>query len=258
MRLMSFGETLRAWLPAGRLGQTLYAYDDVGSTNDVALELARAGAVEGTLVVADHQFRGRGRGVSRWVSPPGESIAMSMIFRPTGFGPRWSGMGGLAVVEALAERRIEARIKWPNDVLIGDRKVAGVLVEAAWEGDDPASVVLGIGVNLGARSAPPDERVDFPATSIEASAGRGVGRAELIAGIVRSLERWSQRIESREFLAAWERLLAFRGRRVRVGLAGAVVEGVLEGLDDDGSVILRLESGSSARCGPESAHLRPL
>ena len=255
---MDFAVELRATLPAGGFGEILYVYRSLGSTNTRAIELAAAGAVEGTLVIADHQTRGRGRGRARWHSPQGSAVAMSLILRPASvFGLRWSGLGALAVLEALGEESLSAWIKWPNDVLLGGRKVAGVLVEGAWEGDRPLYVVLGIGVNVGARSARQGGRSAFPATSVEGEARRVVSRSLLIAGILRSLQKWHTRIATDAFLKAWGDSLAFNGERVQVGSRHELIEGRLVGLGPEGEARIGMDSGETVLAGGDASRLRP-
>jgi BirA family biotin operon repressor/biotin-[acetyl-CoA-carboxylase] ligase len=249
------GEELRAWIPAGAMGQVLYAFDSVESTNTTADRLAHEGAVEGTLVVADHQSRGRGRGDSRWETPAGAAIAMSLVLRPSRAHPlRWTGLGALAVTEALRLERMEAWIKWPNDVLLGGRKVAGILAEAVWDGDRPAHVILGIGVNVGRATL--RRHFAFPATCVEEHAARAIPRPRLIAGIVGSLTAWYSRLGSEDFRRAWETRLAYAGQRVQVESGSGRLEGRLLGLGPEGEVRLAMDDGREEVCGGEARSLR--
>jgi BirA family biotin operon repressor/biotin-[acetyl-CoA-carboxylase] ligase len=254
---MRMGEELRGWLAAGRMGQILYAFDSVESTNDTAAALARAGAEEGTLVVADQQTRGRGRAGSRWETPAGAAVAMSLILRPAGRHPlRWTGLGALAVAEALEGERMAPRIKWPNDVLLGGRKVAGVLAEAAWQGEAPAYVILGIGVNLGRAAA--RGAFAFPATSVEEHLGRALLRPKVMAAIVEALGSRYLELASDRFLRAWESRLAYVGERVVVESGTGVLEGRLVGLGAEGEARLELDDGRVVECGGEARSLRLL
>jgi BirA family biotin operon repressor/biotin-[acetyl-CoA-carboxylase] ligase len=255
---MEIGEELRAWLPAGGFGQELYAFAALDSTNTTAAELAQDGTPEGTLVVADYQRRGRGRGGSRWETPPGTAVAMTLVLRPAiGHPLRWTGLGALAVTDGLEQEGLAARIKWPNDVLLGGRKVAGILAEAAWDGDRLRYLVLGIGVNVSAGSVP-HEGLAFPATHVEEYARRAISRPRLISSIVRSLARWYAGLGSWEFLQTWEDRLAFKGERVRVELAQAVIEGKLLGLGPEGEARLLLDDGREVSCAGEARSLRPV
>jgi BirA family biotin operon repressor/biotin-[acetyl-CoA-carboxylase] ligase len=255
---MTWGEELRSWLPAGEFGQVLYAFDTIDSTNTAAAQLAQAGAAEGTLVVADHQTRGRGRSGTHWETAPGTGVAMSVVLRPSIDHPlRWTGLGALAVVEALRPEGLIAEIKWPNDVLLSGRKVAGILAEAAWDGEDLQFLVLGIGVNV-TRGSVPLDGLSLPATCIEEHLGRVVDRARLIAAIVDSLASWNGRLESPAFLAAWEATLAFKGKAVRVDEGPTPLEGRLLGLGPGGEARLLLRDGGEVLCGGAAQSLRPV
>ena len=255
---MENGEELRAWIAVGAFGRELYFYPSIDSTNTRAAELAAAGAPEGTLVTAGHQRRGRGRHGADWQTPPESAVAMSLVLRPNVAHPlRWTGLGALAVAEALEPSGIPARIKWPNDVLLAGRKVAGVLAEAAWEGGRPAHLILGIGINV-LRGSVPKGALAFPATSIEEHLGHSVSRPELIAAVLASLEKWYRLLDSDGFLQAWETRLAYRGRRVRVDLGDHTLEGVLQGLAAEGQARLQLDDGSEVACSGEARWLRPV
>jgi BirA family biotin operon repressor/biotin-[acetyl-CoA-carboxylase] ligase len=255
---MTMGPDLRAWLPAGGFGQALYVFDAVDSTNSTAGALAQAGAAEGTLVVADHQRRGRGRGGTSWSTPAGSAIALSLVLRPSANHPlRWIGLGAVAVVEGLREEGLSAWIKWPNDVLLEGRKVAGVLAEAAWQGDLLSHLVLGIGVNVRPGSVPTQE-LAYPATCVDAHAGRSVDRSALIANIVGSLAAWYANLESASFWQFWEDRLAHKGQRVRVEWGEETREGRLLGLGPEGEARLLLDDGREFRCDGAARSLRPL
>ncbi len=255
---MTMGEELRAWLPAGGFGEELYVFDEVDSTNTTAAALAHDGAAEGTLVVADHQRRGRGRGGSRWETPPGTAIALSLVLRPSVEHPqRWTGLGALAVADGLQQEGLAARIKWPNDVLLEGGKVAGVLAEADWEGDRLSHLVLGIGVNV-RRGSVPEQGLAFAATCVEEHAGRVVSRVRLITAIVQALELRFAQLGSARFLQAWEERLAYVGEHVRVEMGQVTWEGRLLGLGAEGEARLLLADGREVSCTGEARSLRPV
>jgi BirA family biotin operon repressor/biotin-[acetyl-CoA-carboxylase] ligase len=253
---------LRTRLPIGGLGQPLHFFESIGSTNDVALGLARSGAAHGTLVVADSQTHGRGRGARRWATPAGTSLALSLLLRPRlgVAGGAWAiGVAGaLAVVDAMEMEGAEASVKWPNDVLLGQRKAAGLLVDALWEGEQLEAAVVGIGVNVLAGSAPPDGEVDFPATSLQAALGRAVDRGTLLLAIVEALARWLPRVGSGDLRQAWWQKMAYRDERVSVEDRGREWRGWLAGIDADGGVILRTEQGETVIVGAGAGRLRPI
>lgn len=256
-------DRVRAALPRQGLGEPFEFHRSLGSTNDRAAQLARAGGPEGALVLAEEQTAGRGRGGSPWMTPPGSALAFSLVLRPRGLsGEAVSGLaaiGALAVAEALEAQGAPARIKWPNDVLLEGRKVAGVLVEAAWAGADLEHAILGIGVNVRRASVPPDSQAAFPATCVEAAVGRSVEREAVLLGVLDGLGRWIARLGSLDLQAAWEQRLAFRKEEVRVWdpEGGLAFEGVLIGLLPDGRLRLLTPQGREAHIRPEGVHLRP-
>ncbi len=240
----------------------LRCFASTGSTNDEALAWAEAGAPDGALVVADEQTRGRGRLERRWITRPGAALAFSLVFRPgldeSPAAGLFSPLGALAVSEALSELGLPAQIKWPNDVLVGGRKVCGILAESVWQDQRLQAVVLGIGVNVSPASVPPAEQLNFPATSLEAELGREVDRVDLLAGILHELSIWRPRLSRPGFLQVWEQRLAFRGEPVCVTLAGGEeLRGMLEGVSEDGSLRLRLADGREERVLAGEVTLRP-
>jgi BirA family biotin operon repressor/biotin-[acetyl-CoA-carboxylase] ligase len=255
-------DRLAAVLPVAGLGSPLYFYNEVGSTNDQAMELARGGGPHGALVVADTQTRGRGRAGRRWSTPPGSALAMSLILRPEGIGAGsvWglNVLGALGVAEAIEAYGVPVQIKWPNDVLAGGGKLAGVLVEVSWEEACVEYAVLGIGVNVRPGSVPPDHEVDFPAICVEEAVGRPVDRAGLLRDVIAGVGRWYAALAGSEMLEAWEKRLAFVGERVSVRRSGEEVQGVLEGLTREGGLRIVTAGGLKMELGAEAGDLRPV
>jgi BirA family biotin operon repressor/biotin-[acetyl-CoA-carboxylase] ligase len=249
-------------LPVDGLGRPLHVHERLGSTNAEALALASAGAVHGTLVVADEQTAGRGRGGRRWLTPPGTALAVSLVLRPKEMTPEAVGgmnvLGALAVVEALAARRVTARIKWPNDVVVEGRKIAGVLAEASWTGEALEYVVLGIGVNVLAGSAPPDGEVEIPATSLEAVTGRQEQREPLLVDMLKSIAEWCGQLGKDALRGAWERHLAHLGEPVQLTDGSEEIRGRVRGIATDGRLLLEDEAGRVLAVPPGAAHLRPV
>ncbi len=238
-------------LPAWRF------YPRTGSTNDEALAWAARGAPEGCLVLAEEQTRGRGRQGSRWWSHPEAALTLTLIARPlpqeAAHLPRFTVWAAVALAETLtAAYALPTEVKWPNDVLVNGRKVAGVLAEAVWEGNRAVAVVVGVGVNLAPESVPPPEVVDFPAGSLADTLGHTPPRWSLLAAFLRHMLRWRYRLHTRPFLHAWESRLAYRGHTVR---AGNLI-GVLLGLDAHGGLRLRLPNGEVRTVFAFSGHLR--
>ena len=243
------------------MGSELHYFESIGSTSQHAAELAKANAPEGTLVVADEQTQGRGRGGRHWRTPRGCSLAMSLVLRPSpdkATGPGGTGLvGALAVVDALSTLAIESSIKWPNDVMIEGRKVAGVLAEASWSGDYLDYVVLGIGINVREGSIASDADLEYPATWIESVGGSRVDRIALLGEVVEGIDRWYPRLGRPDLLAAWEGKLAFRGERVNILAKGEWVAGLLMGLTQDGWLRLATQEGEILELEPGDHRLRP-
>lgn len=253
---------LRDALPIKGLGEPLYLYDTVGSTNDTCRELAQGGAPAGTLVIADEQRQGRGRGRRRWFTPPGSAIAMSLLLRPElsrkADLAALNMLGALAVVEILEELGLQASIKWPNDVLLGQGKVAGVLTEAAWQGERLEHVVIGIGVNVTPDSLPAEHQLDFPATCIAQEAEGSVEREILIPMILGHLASGLEMLMDHKLLTRIENHLAYVGERVQIrGVSGDPIVAKVVGLSADGSLRVRPDSGQEQAIGSE-VHLRPV
>jgi BirA family biotin operon repressor/biotin-[acetyl-CoA-carboxylase] ligase len=207
---------------------------EVTSTNDVGMELARAGAPAKTIVSADFQSAGRGRRGTPWVAPAGSSLLMSMVLRPRVTLPpsHLAILTGVGVAHALRALEAPVQIKWPNDILLQDRKVAGILVETT--GD---AVVVGIGVNCAIDAFP--EELRERAGSLHALLGRDFPREEVLIAVARELSSALERVESGGILRvlyAWNTMNWYGRRRVRVSGPLGMVEG--DGLFLDGRKII--------------------
>lgn len=244
------------------LGDIKY-FESLGSTNDEALAWAANDAPDLSLVIADEQTAGRGRLNRKWFTPRGTALAFSLILRPTADEEphltRIVGLAALAVAESLQTRGLAAQIKWPNDILILGRKVAGILVESVWSGEEVDCAVIGIGVNVLKGSVPPGEVLQFPATSVEDELGQTPNRIEVLHEILATFLDIRPRMGTAEFIAQWDSLLAFHGERVQVetGITPPVT-GQVSGLETDGSLRLRNERGESMTVRFGDVHLRPL
>lgn len=254
-------ERLCASLPVGSLGQPFEYAARMPSTNDRARELARQGAPHGTLVVADEQTAGRGRGGRKWLTPPRSAIAMSLVLRPGSVSTAETGslavVGALAVAEALDGLGVQAWVKWPNDVILSEGKVAGVLVEADWLGGSIEHVILGIGINVRPCSVPKAD-LEFPATCVEHAVGRRVDRSGLLIAVLERLDHWLSKLGSKELMQAWEDRLAYVGRHVTVYGPGVEMAGSLLGVTAKGQLRLALASGERLTVGAGGLSLRPI
>jgi BirA family biotin operon repressor/biotin-[acetyl-CoA-carboxylase] ligase len=253
-------------LATRRLGRTLMTRAEVGSTNDEAWDALAVDAPDGTIVVADAQTRGRGRAGRGWHTAPGKALALSVLLhrdcdrRSLGLLPL---AAGLAVAQALETLGAAPALKWPNDVLLEGRKVAGVLCEsrriqpapgypttppgravASAGGRDAAVVGVGVNVSQAAADFPPE--LAETATSL-ALAGIATDRESVAAAFLDALElRWTELKDGgrAELLAAWSARADFWGRMVTVRAPAGVVRGVARALDSDGALVLVLEDGT--------------
>jgi len=256
------------------LGPIRY-YEHIGSTNSEAAQWIDAGAPELALVVADEQTAGRGRQGRTWYTPPEASLAFSLVLKDLhhshirdisnqALNARYTGLGALAVSRALKSGyQLPAEIKWPNDVLLFGQKVAGVLVEASWQGDLLHSMIVGIGVNIKPAAVPPDSDLIFPATCVETALGKAVSRVGLLHIILEQLLNWRKRIIDPEFLNTWEQNLAFKKEWVQINsLAGANAQsnfqGQVLGLNADGRLRLRLNSGEIISVSSGEIRMSPI
>jgi BirA family biotin operon repressor/biotin-[acetyl-CoA-carboxylase] ligase len=213
----------------------------VDSTQSVAFELAEHGAADRTVVVADEQSAGRGRRGRRWRAPAGTSLLVSILVRsrlPRTQLATLSPTAAVATAEALRRvAPVAARLKWPNDVLIGGKKIAGILLESRLEGAAPVTV-LGIGINLGQREFPPE--LAGSATSIALETGQPVDRDAMLAMLLEEFDRWRAQLEGEGFAPVRERWRALSdtlGRRVTVD----GVTGVARDLDQDGALLVDVD-----------------
>lgn len=255
-------EELERRLPVVGLGRPLYFFTSIGSTNDYAKELAEQGAPHGTLIVADEQTAGRGRAGKSWSTPASTALALSLLVRNEGVKPEGvaslNGVGALSVAQAIEALGGQVGIKWPNDVLVQGKKVAGILVETAWEQDRLAYGVIGIGVNVHRGSAPPADVVEVPATDLETVLGRRLNRTALLVDILRATGRWLEDLGTEKLLAAWQARLMYRGQRVSVGSPEGEIRGELLGLSPEGKLRLRIDGGDVRTMGTEVRRLRAL
>jgi len=237
------------------LGRTLHWLEETDSTNRVAQELARAGAAEGTAVIAESQTAGRGRLGRSFFSPPFENLYTSIVLRPkasTVETPASVLAAAVAVADAVAETvgdREPVEIKWPNDVLLAGLKVSGILLELGAEGTRVAYLVLGIGVNLNVlRESFPEEFL-ARAGSLRSFLGARVDRLEFTRRLYERLEEALDRCAVDGLsgvLPDFEAWFRMRGRRVRVAGVGAdVLEGIALGVDGNGALRLGLANGET-------------
>jgi len=249
---MSQADALRQRLAASGLAwpAEIEHVPTLGSTSDHLKERARRGAAPWTVVLADTQTAGRGRQGRRWSSPAG-NLYLSVLLRPEAPGPRWALLplaAGVAVAEALAGEGLDARLKWPNDVLVGGRKVGGILAEATSGSDGLEFVVVGIGINVASRPLDLPAEVAASVTCLQDELAREVDRLAVAAAVLARLTVWYHSLARegpRAVQSAWrERALAWWGRTVEAFSGGRRLRGIARDLDEGGALVLELEDGT--------------
>ena len=247
-------DELGAALAAGRIGKKFHYFAEVASTNAHARALAKQGAAESEIVIAEAQSQGRGRLGRRWQSPPYANLYFSVILRPKlapADAPQITLMAAVAVVETVGSFIPQtANIKWPNDILVDGKKLAGILTEAALTSERVEYVILGIGVNLNYRVDQMAEEIRARATSIAELTGKLANRESFLGRLIQALDRCYGELEESGFepmARRWSAHFALLGRRVRVELLDQVVSGRARGIDRDGALVIEDETGARHR-----------
>jgi BirA family biotin operon repressor/biotin-[acetyl-CoA-carboxylase] ligase len=245
---------IQAGLGAQEIGKKIHAFPNVDSTNTVAFRLALNGASEGEVVIVESQHAGKGRMGRRWESPAGLNIYLSIILRPP-FPPSKipliTLMTAVACAEAIEEvTGVLPAIKWPNDLLLGEKKIGGILTEADMEMDRINFVIVGIGINVNMpRSAFPPSIRDT-ATSLQESLGKQVSRVTLIKALLRKFELWYTRFKEGRggaITRRWEELSQIRGKEVAIAFMGETVKGTALEIDADGALLVQEAGGEVKR-----------
>jgi len=241
-------------LATKRLGTKFHYLTELDSTNSYARRLAENGAPEGAVVIADRQTQGRGRLGRNWVSPPDVNLYFSMVLRPTLppiHAPQITLMAAVALGDAVAsfipQRPV---IKWPNDILVNGKKLAGILAESSCGAERIEFVILGIGVNVNfARESMPDG-IRERATSLLILGEKIISREPLLRRLIQDLDRCYGILEESGFdsiAPRWEARFGLQGRRIKVEMTDHVVTGRAKGIDRDGALIVEKDDGGNQR-----------
>ncbi len=253
-------------------------FSTIGSTNDEALRWLDEEGSDRSVVVADEQTAGRGRLHRHWVTIPGAGLAFSILLTSPPLNPRFAsrltGLGALAVCHALALYGLIAQVKWPNDVLLFGRKVAGILAEAHWNGENLRGVIVGIGINIAPSSISqanlPMEMLNFPVTSVENALGHSIDRWELLHAALQGFFNRLSHLASPDFISDWATRLAYLNEWVELSgeyerdisneiSAPAPREmGKILGLASDGSLKLLTRNGKQITVRVGDIRLHPI
>jgi BirA family transcriptional regulator, biotin operon repressor / biotin---[acetyl-CoA-carboxylase] ligase len=224
-------------------------FESLPSTNTEVARQASEGAAEGLAIIADEQTAGRGRLQRAWSSPKGAGLYFSILLRPVIAVERWpliTFMAALAVGDALSEAcGVTTDIKWPNDLLSGERKICGILAEAV-ETPSGRAVVLGMGINLTADAYPAE--IAAVATSVTEASGQAAERESVLAALVHALSRWYSLLHEpdgpEKIVAAWSSRSSYAsGKAVQVANGDEVWQGITCGVESDGALRLKTADG---------------
>lgn len=230
------------------IGRDIHYYDETESTNDVAFSLGIAGAPEGTVVLADSQRGGKGRFQRSWHSPPASNIYTSIILRPEirlSNASQIPILAGVAVAEVLDKYCPGGiRLKWPNDILLDNKKLCGILSQLKIREHKVDFVVLGIGMNINMKYDQFPEDIRGSAVSLSMKTGIQISRKELLIRVYENLEKWYKKLVLDGFEPVkkkWMSMSSMTGKHVTISFLGEIVQGTVTGIDDSGSLIIRNE-----------------
>lgn len=240
-------------LSTAELGRTLHYFESLTSTNEVAHKLAAEGAQHGEVVICEEQTAGKGRRGRHWQSPRGVNLYFSVVLRPDlppQRAPELTLVAAVSLAQTLREAGANASIKWPNDLVIDDLKVAGILTELSADQERVNYAVLGMGVNVNCRREDLPPEVASIATSLMLARGERVPRALFAAALWARLEGWLERHATEGFgvvREAWKELSSTLGQKVLVKEERRELVGIAEDIDESGALLVRREDGGLER-----------
>ena len=244
-----FPEEIKKKLNTTIFGGKFHYFEEVGSTNRIARELADDGAKEGTVVICETQSDGRGRLSRTWISPRG-GLWFSFILRPQippKKAPIVTLLTGVAVAKAIRGFGLDAKIKWPNDVLINERKVSGILTEMDTDSDVVNYIVVGVGINANVDRTVFLEEFKDRTTSLKEELKTDISRVDLMQSFLQEMEHYYTSFKNKDFecvISEWKRLSGTLGSHVRIETPAEEIEGKAIDINPDGALILELSDGS--------------
>ncbi|HWO41949.1 MAG TPA: biotin--[acetyl-CoA-carboxylase] ligase [Candidatus Eisenbacteria bacterium] len=244
---------VRQGLASRRLGRKIHYFPLIDSTNSCARRLAEDGAADGDVVIAESQSHGRGRLGRAWISPPSLNLYLSAVLRPAlpaSAAPQLTLMAAVALADTVALFcDTEPSIKWPNDVLLEGKKIAGVLAESSCAAERIEFVILGIGVNLNYPAELMPEAIRDRATSLMIVRGQPVEREAFLRRLIQDLDRCYGELEEKGFGAIaqrWDARFNLKGKKIRVAMEDETLVGTAVGIDPEGALVV-LDSGGASR-----------
>lgn len=233
------------------IGKEIIFFETVGSTNTAAMEFAAKGYPDGTVVIADAQTRGKGRLGRTWVSPPGRNLYMSIILKPE-IPPRDATvltlMSAVACTSAIKKLTlVPVSIKWPNDLIVRNKKLGGILTEIRADMDRIITAIIGIGININLETEDMPDDIKTLATSIKLETGESHSRTIFAVEILKEIDKWYDtliKLGKKTIIEEWLQLSSTIGQTVKVTTGDAVITGIAEGIDSEGVLILKLPDAS--------------
>jgi BirA family biotin operon repressor/biotin-[acetyl-CoA-carboxylase] ligase len=230
-------------------GKNLFIYESIDSTNACAKKLAGTGAPEGTVVIADYQSAGRGRLGRTWHGEAGKNLLFSIIIRPVidiskvGLLPLFAAVGVALTIKGLTD--LDCECKWPNDILLNERKCCGILMESAFQQNTLSHVIIGIGLNVNQKSF--GEELDGKATSLRRECGKEFDRGDIFQSLMTSFESLYTEVKKGDFnktLRLWKLHTSIFGKQISLTQAGKGINGRVIDLADNGGLIIETATGS--------------
>lgn len=232
------------------IAHNIHFYQEVTSTNDIAKKFVENNAPEGTVIIAEQQTAGRSRSKSDWASPEG-GIWMTMILKPEVSlleASKLTIVTGVAIAKTLHDNfNIDAGIKWPNDIMIGNKKICGILTEAVTDYDDLKAILIGIGIDVNFNQSDLPENLHDIATTINEESAEEIKRAEIMKVFFSIFEEFYEQFKEGKFkhiIGEWRRLSSTTGNRVKVYKDGKAMIADAVGIDNQGALIVELDDGS--------------